>query len=43
LELNHERYAEEVRQGLHEGKGKKKAPRQDAKKKETDERQMSMF
>ena len=27
LELNHERYAEEVRQGLHEKKGKKKTAR----------------
>jgi hypothetical protein len=45
LELNHERYAEEVRQGLHEEKGKKKAPRQDAKprKKQADDRQMTMF
>jgi hypothetical protein len=43
LELNHERYAEEVRLGLHEKKGKKATRRRSVKRKKTDDRQMSLF
>jgi hypothetical protein len=44
LELNHKRYAEEVRQGLHEKKGKKAATRKrSTRRKRTDDRQMSLF
>ena len=43
LALNHERYAEEVRQGLHEKKGKKRGRRKKAVSKKKDDRQMGMF
>jgi len=44
LELNHERYAEEVRQGLHEEKEKKGARKgAKAQTEEKDKRQMSLF
>ena len=48
LALNHERYAEEVRQGLHEKKGKKQARRRGkrkktASKKTSNDKQMTLF
>jgi hypothetical protein len=45
LQLNHERYAEEVRQGLHEKKAKKRTSRKRAsgRKKKTDENQPRLF
>jgi hypothetical protein len=46
LRLNHERYAEEVRQGLHEKKGgkpKKGAGKKAVNRNKTDDRQMSLF
>ena len=47
LQLNHERYAEEVRQGLHEKKKKRSSRKGGRRKKGTsnkkDERQMEMF
>jgi len=43
LALNHERYAEEVRQGQHEKKGKKRGRRKKAVSKKKDDRQMGMF
>ena len=43
LELNHERNAEEVRQGLHEKKGKKKAKRKPVAKRNKNDQQISLF
>jgi|GEM_PF-758342 len=44
LELNHERNAEEVRQGLHEKKGKKNSRKgETARRKRVDDRQISLF
>jgi hypothetical protein len=45
LQLNHERYAEEVRQGLHEKKAKKRTRRKhtSGRKKKTDENQPRLF
>ena len=40
LTLNHERYAEEVRQGLHEKKGKGNHPKKRSRKPATDERSL---
>ena len=44
LELNQERYAEEVRRGLHEKKGKRTSRKAaKARRNKTDDRQMSLF
>jgi DNA-binding GntR family transcriptional regulator len=45
LRLNHERYEDEMRQGLHEKKGNrsKRSTGKKAAKKKTDDRQMSLF
>ena len=44
LELNHQRYAEEVAQGLHDKKTKKKAAKKKAsKKKAADKNQTNLF
>ncbi len=43
LKLNHERYAEEVRQGMHDKKGKAKKPAAGRKRKESAPKPQPLF